>query len=388
MFLLRQNIPDTKRYPGKTQLYKIPLIRPRIGKHCKERVMEVLDSGHLTEGSVTHTFENTVRQFVGVTHCLATTSCSTGLDMALHAIGVAAGDEVIVPDYTYPATAAAVRLLGATPVIVDVDPQTMLVDYAALEAAITPATKALLPVSLFGNPLDADRLAAIKNHHEVWIVEDAACSLGASYKGRLVGGLADITVFSLHPRKILTTGEGGLVVTEDAQLAEFMDSYKHFGLDMHHSTSPRDATFLRIGSNYKMSDILAAVGLGQMEEIDNILKERRFLAKRYEARLAKIPDITLPRATFGGEHAYQSFCIFLENRNQIMDTLREQGIEVQIGTYALHRQPAFRDDPDCRVNGSCTNSDWVFDHCLALPLFHGMTFAEQDQVVEALCQSM
>jgi len=377
-----------KTSPHMIRLDKIPLTRPMITTRCKERVMEVLSSGHLTEGPVTRTFENAVKQFVGASYCLATTSCTTGLDMALRAIGVGTGDEVIVPDYTYPATAMAVRLLGATPVIVDIDPQTMLVDYDALEAAITPATKALIPVSLFGNPLDADRLTAIKKRHKVWIIEDAACSLGASYKGRLVGELADITIFSLHPRKILTTGEGGLVVTNDNQLADWMDSFKHFGLDMRSGTSRSDATFLRPGTNYKMSDILAAVGLGQMEDIDNILQERQLLAKRYEACFAKIPGIILPHVTFGGAHAYQSFCIFVENRDQIKETLCTQGIEVQIGTYALHRQPAFREDHGCRVNGPCTNSDWVFDHCLALPLYLGMTFTEQDQVVEALCQAL
>ena len=150
-----------------------------------------------------------MREYTGAACCLAATSCTTGLDMALRALGIGPGDEVAVPDYTYPATATVVRLLGASATLVDVDPRTMLVDYDALEAAITPATKAVMPVSLFGNPLDWDRLDDIRRRRGVFLIEDAACALGSSYKGRRTGILADITVFSLHPRKTVTTGEGG-----------------------------------------------------------------------------------------------------------------------------------------------------------------------------------
>lgn len=369
-------------------MFEIPLTRPYISPKVKDSVLEVLDSGHLTEGPVTRKLEKTVSEYVGANHCLAVTSCTTGLELALRAIGVGPGDEVIVPDYTYPATANVVAIVGAQIVLVDVDPVTMLIDYDDLERAVTPATKAILPVSTFGNPLDYERLFRLKEKHNFQIIEDAACSLGAEYRDRRVGAVADITVFSLHPRKILTTGEGGLVMTDSDNLAEWMKSYKHFGQDLHHGGSSRDAIFRQTGTNYKMSDILAAVGMGQLEDIDLILQERRYLAEGYQTQLANIPDITLPRTTSNGLHAYQSFCVLLENRNQIMDTLRGQGIEVQIGTYALHRQPAFRDNPDCRLNSSLKNSNWVFDHCLALPLFHGMTPEEQTRVVKALCQAM
>ena len=176
---------------------KIPLIKPFINDDIKKRVLAVLDSGHLTEGPVTREFEESCRAYLGCKYCIAVTSCTVGLEVALRCLGVGKGDEVIVPDYTYPATADVVRLVGAKTVLVDVDPTTMLIDYDALVAAITPETKAILPVSLFGNPLDYDRLAAIKDKYGIFIIEDAACSLGSEYKGRKVGAIGDMAAFFL-----------------------------------------------------------------------------------------------------------------------------------------------------------------------------------------------
>ncbi len=234
----------------------IPLTRPYITDEVKAKVCAVLDSGYLTEGPVTAEFEAAVRRYVGCAHALAVTSCTTGLELALRALLIGPGDEVIVPDYTYPATADAVAIVGATPVIVDVSPDTMLIDYHRVEAAMSARTRAVLPVSGFGNPLDYDRLEAIKKRHGVYLVEDAACSIGAEFKGRKVGSLADISVFSFHPRKFITTGEGGMVTTDNPVWAEWMVSYKHFGMTA--DASRRLTRFGRIGSNYKMSNILAS----------------------------------------------------------------------------------------------------------------------------------
>lgn len=360
----------------------IPLIKPVITEDLKRRVCEVLDSGYLTEGPVTRDFERAVGGYVGAAHCLAVTSCTTGLELALRALSLGPGDEVIVPDYTYPATADAVCILGATAVIVDVDPETMLVDYEALEAAVTPRTKALLPVSLFGNPLDAGRLAAIAERHELKVVEDAACSLGAEMGGRKVGTLADITAFSHHPRKFITTGEGGTVTTDDPDLAAWMESYKHFGMG---TVASREGTvFARIGTNYKLSNVLAAIGLAQMGSIHELLAERRNLAARYLELLRGRPGIGLPRTTPGGLHSWQTFSVFVEQRDRVMAGLRGQGIEVQIGTYSLHMHPAFQDNPLCRIEGDMSGSRLAFERTLALPLFHGMTAGDQEYVVERL----
>lgn len=367
----------------------IPLIRPIITEETKRRVNEVLDSGFLTEGAVTRELETVVAKYLGVGHCLGVTSCTTGLEMALRCLGVAAGDEVIVPDYTYPATASAVALLGATPVVVDVDPSTMLVDHGALEESITPATKAVIPVSLFGNPLNYEELALLKKKYGFFILEDAACSFGAEYRGQKVGSrssCADITVFSCHPRKFITTGEGGLVVTDNDEWAEWMLSFKHFGMGVHESRL--STSFDRIGTNLKLSNILAAVGLSQMSMVEELLERRRFLAARYAEALRAVAGISIPSITEGGLHSYQTFCVHVDERDRIMQSMRNKGVEVQIGTYSLHMHRAFNANERVRIVGNMEGSLQSFRRTLALPLYHEMTLEEQDVVVDTLVREV
>jgi len=361
---------------------RIPLIRPYVTDEVKARVLQVLDSGHLTEGPVTRELEKAFRDYVGARHALAVTSCTTGLEMALRCLGIGPGDEVIVPDYTYPATAAVIAIVGATAVIVDCDPATMNLDYDAAEAAIGPRTKAMIPVSLFGNPLDYARLDAMKARHGFAIIEDAACSIGAEFGGRRVGVHADFTVFSLHPRKFITTGEGGVVTTDNDQWAEWMESYKHFGMGK--ATERESIVFERIGTNYKLSNLNAAVGVVQMRHVDELLSTRRSLAARYVERLRGVPGVTLPVVPATGVHSYQSFCIAVPERDRILATLRGSGIEVQIGSYALHRHPAFAPGPQVDVRGPLPGSVTAYERCLALPLFHELTMAQQDEVCDAL----
>lgn len=367
-------------------LKKIPLIRPFITQEIKDRVCEVLDSGYLTEGPVTREFEECVKAYLGCRHVVATCNCTVGLEMALRALNLGPGDEVIVPDYTYPATASVIRIVGANIVLVDVNPQTMLMDYDALENAITSKTRAMIPVSIFGNPMDYDRLKQIKKKHGLYIVEDAACSMGAEYKGVKVGNQADITVFSLHPRKFITTGEGGLVSTNNPEWADWMCSYKHFGMGVHDSRLT--SSFDRIGTNYKLSNILSAVGLVQMQHIDELLARRRAIAKTYIDAFADTPGIKVPEITNHGQHSFQSFCIFVDNRDRIIDALREKGIESQIGTYALHKHNAFKAGENCRITETMPGSIYAFEHCLTLPLYHEMTLDDQMFVIKSLLQIM
>jgi dTDP-4-amino-4,6-dideoxygalactose transaminase len=359
-------------------MYNIPLIKPYIDENIKKRVLDVLDSGYLTEGPVTAEFQNRIKEYTGCKHAIAVTSCTTGLEIALRALNIGPGDEVLVPDYTYPATADVVVIVGATPVVVDIDFSTMLIDYDALEKTITSKTKAVIPVSLFGNPLDYDRLDYIKNKYKIAIIEDAACAIGADYKGKKVGSSADITVFSLHPRKFITTGEGGIVTTEDDDLALWMDSYKHFGIGK--AESREKTQFVMIGTNYKLSNVLAAIGLGQMDVIDELLGKRRELAENYLKLLGDVKGITIPVTTDHGLHSYQSFAIFVENRDLIMTKLRQKGIEVQIGTYSLHMHKAFENV--CK--GSYQNSRRAFEQCLVLPLYHTLTEQNQINIVTEL----
>ncbi|MCP4367260.1 MAG: DegT/DnrJ/EryC1/StrS family aminotransferase, partial [Deltaproteobacteria bacterium] len=364
----------------------IPLIRPYISQEVKDKVCEVLDSGYLTEGQVTKDLEAHIKNFIGCRYAIAVCNCTVGLEVALRAMHIGRRDEVIVPDYTYPATADVVQIVGARIVIVDVDPETMLIDYDALERAITPKTKAVIPVSLFGNPLDYTRLNHIKNQYDIFMIEDAACSIGSQYKNVYVGNLTDISVFSLHPRKFITTGEGGIITTNSTQWAEWILSYKYFGMGVRDSRLI--TRFDTIGSNYKLSNIQAAVGLVQMNHIQELLSTRQAMAKRYYQLLADTPGISFPKITVEGTHSWQSCNIFVENRNHIIERLKEQQIETQIGTYCLHLQKAFNNNPNCRIIGDMSGSRYAFDHCLTLPLYHDMTKAEQDYVVQELFKAI
>ncbi len=360
-------------------MFRIPLMKPFVNQDVKDSVCAVLDSGYLTEGPMTRSLEKAFREFIGCKHALAVTSCTTGLEMALRCLDIKAGDEVIVPDFTYPATADAVAIVGATAVLVDVDPHTFLIDYDALEAAITPRTKAIMPVSEFGNPLDYSCLDRIRKQYGLPIIEDAACAMGSSYQGVKTGNRADITVFSLHPRKFITTGEGGIVTTNVPPWAEWMDAYKHFGI------TGKDATgkpaFYRIGTNFKLSDLQAAVGVVQMEHIHELLKHRQEMAHRYENLLCDDSRIALPRITGGGESSWQSFCVKIAGRDVIMNEVRAQGVEVQFGAFALHQQAAFRPGAQCRWAGTLAGSKLAFAQALVLPLYHALTPKDQIDVV-------
>jgi len=360
----------------------IPLIKPYITPEIKAEVLKVLDSGYLTEGPVTKAFEKVCREYVGCRHAVSVSNCTVGLETALRALNVGPGDEVIVPDYTYPATADVVNIVGAEIVLVDISPEDMLIDYDALEAAISDRTKAVIPVSLFGYPLNWSRLNRIKEKHRLFIIEDAACSLGAEYQGKKVGSQADISVFSLHPRKFITTGEGGLISTNNSEWAEWMNSYKHFG--MRTENDRQHVAFDRIGSNYKLSNVLAAIGLGQMKQINDLLERRQKLAERYIQLLSTQPKIRLPVKVPYGKHSYQSFCIFTDSRDRIIQKMREADIETQIGTYSLHLQNAFKNNAACRISGNLSNSKYAFNHCLTLPLYHELSFENQERVVDRL----
>jgi dTDP-4-amino-4,6-dideoxygalactose transaminase len=362
----------------------IPLIKPYITQEVKDKVCQVLDSGYLTEGSVTKEFEESLKAYIGCRHALAVSNCTVGLEMALRVLGVGPGDEVIVPDYTYPATASVAAVVGAKIVIVDVDPETMLIDYDAIENGITPQTKAVIPVSIFGNPLNYDRLNRIKEKYGIYVIEDAACSIGARYDGVPVGNFADISVFSFHPRKFITTGEGGLITTSNTKWSEWMESYKRFGMSPYR---PRSGIhFERIGTNYKLSDIQAAVGLIQMQYIESLLGKREELAQNYYKLLNDAPGIRYPKVTPKGRHSWQSCCVFVKNLDWLIEELWNRNVETQIGTYSLHMHNAFKKNSDCRIVGEMTGSRYAIKHCLTLPVYHEMTEDEQEYVVTQLIE--
>jgi len=361
---------------------KIPLIKPFMNDHIKQKVLEVLDSGMFTEGTVTGEFEAKLKEIIGCQYTLAVSSCTTGLELALRCLNIGPGDEVIIPDYTYPATADVVAIVGATPVIVDINFETMLIDYTEIEKAITPHTKVIMPVSAFGNPLDYDILNRIKKENNLIIIEDSACSLGSSFDHTMTGNLADISVFSHHPRKFITTGEGGLVTTNRKDWYDWMFAYKHFGIT--HCIDRKETAFTMIGTNYKMPNILAAVGVGQLNYFAELLLRRQEIAQNYITLIEESDlNIQIPNTTKKGIHSYQSFCVLTSNRDDIIVKLREFDVETQIGTYALSLQPAFQNNPKIVIN-QCKNSHKAFAEALTLPLYHDLSLTTQRYIVELL----
>lgn len=365
---------------------RIPLIRPYLPPETKQMVCDVIDSGFLVEGRMTAQLEQMTADYVSAAHSIAVDSCTDSLEIALRCLGIGPGDEVITSDYTFPATIQSILLVGATAVVVDIDRTTMNMDMDALEAAITPATKCVMPVATFGNPLDYDALNALKAKHGFYVVEDAACAFGAEYRGQRVGVQADITGFSLHPRKFITTARGGLITTENDEWANWMRSFKCFGKGA--QATRADTCFDQMGANAMLPDVLSAIGVAQMKVVDEMLEKRFQLSERYDALLAEVEGVSFPGVVEGGVSSRQSYCIFIEERDHVMNAMREQGVESQIGTYSMHMHSAFTNNPLVRFESGMENSRWAFDHCLTLPLYHEMTEAEQDEVIENLQSQM
>ena len=363
---------------------KMKLIEPVIGKEEIRNVSKVLRSGWLTEGPRTEELEERIRQYVGVDYAVAATSCTTAIELALRALEIGPGDEVIVPDFTHPATGNMVRWVGATPVLVDVDPFSYNIDPKEIEKAITKKTRCILPVSWGGNPLDIKPLDEMKEKHDFSVVEDAACSLGAECDGKKTGKMADITCLSFHPRKIITTGEGGMAITDDPTYAGRIKHLKKFGME----TKDGEITFTGDGTNYKLSDVLAAIGMAQMDKIDTIIKRRIELAKQYTDLLTSVDSVRTPERKKNVKHTYQTYAIYIEKngiRDKIIEDLREKNIEAQIGTYSLHLQPSYK---RARKTGKLEEAEKLYRNLLALPMCHSMTKADQEYVVSELKKSI
>ncbi|MDY7109708.1 MAG: DegT/DnrJ/EryC1/StrS family aminotransferase [Planctomycetota bacterium] len=372
---------------------QIPIARPVTGEEEWKALRDVLESGWLAQGPRVAAFERLFAERHGVRHAVAVHSCTAGLHLALVALGIGEGDEVIVPAFTWIATANAVVYCGATPVFADIDRQTYNIDPAGLADLRTPRTRAVIPVHLFGLCADVDAVAEALPG--VPIVEDAACAAGATSRGRPAGGLGEIAAFSFHPRKSISTGEGGMITTDRDDLAELVASLRNHGAETPEEqrlAGPRPwllPEFNHLGFNYRMTDLQAAVGLVQFGKLDAFLEQRREWAAFYQRELAEIPWLRTPASPADGEHAWQSFvCHVDENRapcsrNEIMQRLHALGISTRPGTHAVHALGFYRDrfgarESDCPVALECAA------RTLAIPLHNAMGPPEYDRVVEAL----
>ncbi|HZQ80502.1 MAG TPA: DegT/DnrJ/EryC1/StrS family aminotransferase [Gaiellaceae bacterium] len=343
---------------------RIRLGWPELGDAELAEVAEALESGMLTMGPKVEAFEAEIARACEVEHALVVTSGTAALHLAVQAFGLAPGDEVLVPAYTFPATANVVALSGLTPVLVDVDPETMNIDPAQIE--VGARTRLVLGVHLFGRPMRLHELP------DVPLLEDAAGALGARYRGRACGGLGVAGCLSFHPRKIVTTGEGGAITTSDDAFAAEVRTTRNHGW---RSLVPPDMP--AAGLNYRLSDILCAVGIPQMRRLDELLAARTRIADGYTERLAHL-DVLLPHADDGDVHGWQAYVLQVDDRDRVLAELRAQGIEAQIGTYALHLLGAYRDQ------GSFPGATRVFERALALPFHTRLTDSELDRVAEAL----
>jgi perosamine synthetase len=368
----------------------VPLTRPSFGDEELAAVRDVLASGWVAgQGPRGAELEDLLREHTGRRHAVAVSNCTAGLHLTLDALGVGPGDEVVVPDYTYPATAMAVLHCGATPVMVDVEQDTGCLDPELVPAAITPRTRAVMGVDSLGLCADWDALQQVADAHAVPLVEDAACSLGATYEGRPAGSFGRVAVFSLHARKGATSGEGGVVVTDDDELASRVRRRSCFGQrsalvreGVDQFTAP---SFDELGWNYKLSDVQAAIAVVQVTKIAQLVSRRQMAARRYEASI-DLEGVALPQVPDGRTHSWQTYAVTLDrslDRDTLVTDLRRQGIGSTMGTFDLRSQPVFGGVVD-----ETSTAQFLARHQLALPMFSDITSEEQERVSRALGQAV
>jgi perosamine synthetase len=365
-----------------TEERRIWLARPQLAGDEVDEIRSVLESGILTQGPKVAELEHMVAELVGVPHAFAVTSATTALHLSLVAAGIGPGDEVLVPDFTFPATANVVVQQGAVPVLVDITVDTFAIDPEDLERHATPRTRAILPVHPFGLPAPMDAVLDFAREHELAVIEDAACALGATDGGRQAGSIGLAGCFSFHPRKSITTGEGGMITTADDALAG------RIGLLRSHGGVREGGRFRfeAAGFNYRMSDILAAVGVAQMRQLEAFLETRRRVARWYDERLADVDALRIPGAPDGRTHTYQSYVVLLDeaiDRDRVIGALAADGIETTIGTYALHAEPFFARTYGHRP-GDRPRSWRAYRSGLSLPLHGGVSDEDVEVVVERL----
>ena len=367
----------------------IRLAVPTIEDDDIQAVVEVLRSGFLVAGPKVKAFEEAYAAYVGVKHCVAVTNCTCALYLSLLALGIGAGDKVAVCTYSWPATANAIRMVGADPVFVEIEANTFNMDPTALEATLakTPGVKAVMPVHTFGGAANIVRIVDIATAAKLPVIEDAACALGTEQNGRRAGAFGTLGCFSLHPRKAITTGEGGMVTTNDAELARSIRMLRNHGQD----PDAGRPDFVTFGHNLRMTDFQAAMGLTQLAKLERIVEARVAGAMRY-GRLLEGTNVRPPVALPGTRHVYQSYVVLLPpelhgKRDEVIEAMRRREIETTLGTYHMPLIRYYRSWGNFSP-GDFPTTDDVAARALTLPLYESLTEAMQRRVVEALVESI
>ena len=368
----------------------IPVMRPWLGEEEAQAAAAAVASGWIAQGPRVAQFEAAFAEALGTAHAVAVSSCTTALHLALIAAGIGPGDEVVVPSLSFIATANAARYVGAEPVFADVDAATLNLVPETLAPRLTDRTRAVILVDQAGVPADLGAVRELCEPRGIAVIEDAACAAGAVYRGRPAGATAFLATFSFHPRKLLTTGEGGMIVTGDGEVAARLRRLREHGMNVgaaarHASQQPVIEQYLETGYNYRMTDVQAAIGLVQLGKLGRLIERRREQAARYAGLLAGIPGLTTIRDPGYGTTNYQSFWVMLPDdfpfgRNELLRMLADAGVSARRGIMAAHLEPAYAGQPcpPLPVTERVTASS------LILPLFHDMTEEEQDRVVSVL----
>lgn len=367
----------------------IPVMKPWLGHEEAEAAAQAVASGWIAQGPRVAEFEEAFAAAIGVPHAVAVSSCTTALHLAVIAAGIGPGDEVIVPSLSFIATANAVRYVGAQPVFADVDLATQNLTPQTVAPHLTGRTRAVILVDQAGVPADLDAMRALCDPLQVTVIEDAACAAGTTYRGRPVGAGAELAAFSFHPRKLLTTGEGGMLTTSDGSVAARLRRLREHGMDVsaadrHRSRQPVIERYTEVGFNYRMTDIQAAIGLVQLRKLGQMVARRRTLAQRYQELLADMPGLLTAADPPYGETNFQSFWILLPEdaavgRDDLMRRLADAGVSVRRGIMAAHLEPAY-----AGTNTTLPVTERLTQNSLILPLFHQLTEADQDHVLSAV----
>ncbi|MFD1719764.1 DegT/DnrJ/EryC1/StrS family aminotransferase [Georgenia deserti] len=375
-----------------TQLSRIDVMRPWLGAAEAEAVAEAIASGWIAQGPRVAEFEREFSTMMRTRHAVATSNCTTALHLALVVAGIGRGDDVVVPSLSFIATANAPSYVGARTVFADVDPDTGNVTAATISQALTPATRAVIAVDQGGQPVDLEAVRAVCDPRGIVVIEDAACGAGSTYRGRPVGAGAELAAWSFHPRKILTTGEGGMLTTSRADWAARARRLREHAMsasaaERHRYLAAPPEQYDEIGFNFRMTDLQAAVGLVQLKRLPAMVRRRRELAARYRAALADVPGLRVVTDPPWGASNFQTLWIevgeaYALDREGLLAGLADHGISARRGIMAAHRQPAYagRDTGDARLEVT----DRLTDRTLILPLFHELTEDEQDRVIAAV----